>query len=70
MQLSEKIRRDRQHRLREIERDRLRMEKHERDRAEYERHQRRRSKNSHHFDDERIVEREIIYDRGGSRRQW
>jgi len=69
--LSEKIRRDRHQRLREIERERLRLEKRAREREEWERMERRRSRHAG-FDDERIVERETIYDRGAPRGsgQW
>ncbi|KAH8593962.1 hypothetical protein B0O99DRAFT_652901 [Bisporella sp. PMI_857] len=66
VQLSEQIHRDRQHRLREIERERIRMEKRDR---EWDRAERRRSRHAP-YDDERIVEREIIYDGRGSRRGW
>lgn len=52
--LSEQIRNERQLRLREIERERRRMERAE----EWERAERRRGP----YDDERIVEREVIYD--------
>ncbi|KAG9242479.1 hypothetical protein BJ878DRAFT_555385 [Calycina marina] len=64
VQLSEKIRADRQRRLREIERERVRMEKIERKREEWERAERRRSRQERErplYDDERIVEREIVY---------
>lgn len=58
MNLSEQIRRERQHRIREIERERSRIERGDRERVEWERAERRRGP----FDDERIIEREIIYD--------
>lgn len=71
VQLSEDIRRERKHRIHEIERERLAMEKRERQRIEWERMERRRERNSG-YDDERIVEREIIYDGHGRRmrRAW
>ncbi|PBP21763.1 conserved glutamic acid rich protein [Diplocarpon rosae] len=56
VQLSEIIRRERQDRLREIQR--------EREREEWERRERRRERDSG-FADERIIEREIIYDGRG-----
>ncbi|TAQ83105.1 hypothetical protein B7494_g8570 [Chlorociboria aeruginascens] len=76
VQLSDHIRRERQDRLREIERERIRMEKRERERDEWERAERRRErdayKNGYGYDDERIIEREVIYDgrRGGRRVGW
>lgn len=66
VQLSEEIRRRRQHRIHEIERERIRMEKRERERLDWERMERRRLRDSG-FDDERIIEREIIYDGHGRR---
>lgn len=64
--MSEDIRAERQRRIHEIERERLRMEKRERERLEWERAERRRERDSG-FDDERIIEREIIYDGHGRR---
>lgn len=58
MTLSEQIRRERQHRIREIERERMRIERNERERIDWERAERRRGQ----YDDERIIEREVIYD--------
>jgi hypothetical protein len=70
VQLSEDIRRERQDRIREIQRERDRIEKRDRDREEWERSERRRERDSG-FQDERIIEREIIYDgRGPRRRGW
>jgi len=71
VQLSEDIRRERQQRIHEIERERRRMEKRERERVEWERAERWRER-SGGFDDERIIEREIIYDSHGRRmrRAW
>ncbi|KAM3084588.1 hypothetical protein ACMFMF_001943 [Clarireedia jacksonii] len=66
--LSETIRRERQDRLRDIERERIRIERRERERDDWERAERRRDRE---FDDERIIEREIIWDdhrKRGSRR--
>lgn len=62
MQLSEQIRAQRQLRLQEIGRERARLER--RDRDEWERAERRRARALAHaqYDDERIIEREIIYD--------
>jgi hypothetical protein len=65
--LSEQIRRERQHRLREIERERIRIERREEERKEWERAERRRERDSG-YDDERIIEREIVYDRQRPRR--
>lgn len=62
VQLSEQIRNERQHRLREIERERRRMERQE----EWDRAERRRGA----YDDERIIEREIIYDGARPRRRY
>jgi hypothetical protein len=62
VKLSEQIRRERQERIREIERERARMEKREREREEWERMERRRSRALPEYEDERIIEREIIYD--------
>jgi hypothetical protein len=70
VQLSEDIRRERQDRIREIQRERDRLEKRDRERDEWERSERRRERESG-FQDERIIEREIIYDgRGPRRRGW
>jgi hypothetical protein len=70
VQLSEDIRRERQDRIREIQRERDRLEKRDREREEWERSERRRERDSG-FQDERIIEREIIYDgRGPRRRGW
>ena len=62
VELSERIRRERQHRIRQIEREREAMAR--RDREVYVRDER--------YDDERIVEREVIYDsrRPRRRRGW
>ncbi|RDL41452.1 Conserved glutamic acid rich protein [Venustampulla echinocandica] len=72
VKISEHIRRERQHRIREIERERERFEKRARERVEWERAERRRERDRRDgsetvFDDERIIEREIIYDSGGRR---
>jgi len=64
VQLSETIRRERQHRIREIERERAHMERKEREREAWERAERRRGGG---FDEERLIEREIIYDGHGRR---
>ncbi|KAG9232266.1 hypothetical protein BJ875DRAFT_90146 [Amylocarpus encephaloides] len=68
VQLSEHIKKERQHRLREIERERERFERRAREREDWERLERRRERDCH-YDDERIIEREIIYDEGGRRRR-
>lgn len=63
--LSETIRNERQRRLREIERERDRIANREEERKAWEREQRRRDREREResgFDDERIIEREIIYD--------
>jgi hypothetical protein len=68
--LSKHIRRERRDRIRDIQREREKMERRERDREEWERAERRRERESG-FSDERIIEREIIYDgppRRGPRR--
>ena len=64
MQLSEQIRAQRQLRLQEIERERARLERRDRERDEWERAERRRARAIAHaqFDEERIIERDIIYD--------
>ncbi|PVH86392.1 hypothetical protein DL98DRAFT_13495 [Cadophora sp. DSE1049] len=62
--LSETIRRERQERIREIQRERDRLEHRARERDEWERRERRRERDSG-FSDERIIEREIIYDNRG-----
>lgn len=62
--LSETIRRERQDRIREIQRERDRLERRDRERDEWERRERRRERDSG-FSDERIIEREIIYDGRG-----
>lgn len=56
MELSDRIRRERADRIREITRERERVEKRER---EWEERERRREPV---YEDERIIEREIIYD--------
>lgn len=61
VQLSEQIRKERQHRIREIERERARMERDERKREDWER------RRGGGFEEERLIEREIIYDRHGRR---
>lgn len=66
VQLSEDIRARRQQRIHEIERERIRIDKRDRERLEWERMERRRQRDSG-FDDERIIEREIIYDGHGRR---
>lgn len=62
--LSESIRRERRERLREIERERERLERRDKDREEWEMVERteRRRERDRPYDDERIIEREIIYD--------
>lgn len=69
VQLSEKIRRERQRRVKEIERERERVTIKEKERDEWEGFDRRREREAP-YDDERIIEREIIYDgrRGTPRR--
>ncbi len=71
VQLSETIRRERQDRLRDIEKERLRLERAQRDREDWDRRERRRERDSG-FVDERVVEREIVYDSNGNgrRRRW
>ncbi|KAF7915496.1 uncharacterized protein EAE98_011099 [Botrytis deweyae] len=59
--LSETVRRERQDRIREIERERIRIERREKERDDWERAERRRERDSG-YDDERIIEREIIWD--------
>ena len=64
VEMSESIRRERRDRIREIERERERLERRDRDREEWEmveRSERRRDRDRS-FDDERIIEREIVYD--------
>ncbi|KAL3417148.1 hypothetical protein PVAG01_11148 [Phlyctema vagabunda] len=70
VQLSERIRHERQHRIAEIARERERLERRERERFEYEREREEAWRNSRFdkYDDERIIEREIIYDGRGGRR--
>lgn len=68
VQLSETIRRERRERIREIERERERFERRERERDDWERHDRRRQRDGG-FEDERIIEREVIYDSGGRPRR-
>lgn len=71
VQLSERIRQERQHRIAEIARERERMERKEREREEYEREREaawRSTRFGKEYDDERIIEREIIYDGRGPRR--
>jgi hypothetical protein len=65
--LSKQIRRERRERIRELQREREKMERRERDREEWERAERRRERESG-FSDERIIEREIIYDGPAPRR--
>lgn len=62
--LSESIRRDRRERIREIERERERLERRDKDREEWEMVERteRRRERDRPYDDERIIEREVIYD--------
>jgi hypothetical protein len=62
--ISESIRRERRERIREIERERERLERRDKDREEWEMVERteRRRERDRPFDDERIIEREIIYD--------
>lgn len=59
--------------MRNIQRERENMERREREREEWERSERRRERDSG-FQDERIIEREIIYDgpprRGPRRSGW
>ncbi|RAL68554.1 hypothetical protein DID88_007279 [Monilinia fructigena] len=59
--LSETVRRERQDRIREIERERVRIERREKERDDWERAERRRERDMG-YDDERIIEREIIWD--------
>ncbi|QSZ37165.1 hypothetical protein DSL72_009259 [Monilinia vaccinii-corymbosi] len=59
--LSETVRRERQDRIREIERERVRSERREKERDDWERAERRRDRDPV-YDDERIIEREIIWD--------
>jgi len=71
--LSKQIRRERRDRIRDIQREREKIERRERDREEWERSERRREREGG-FQDERIIEREIIYDgpprRGPRRGGW
>ncbi|KAF4634860.1 hypothetical protein G7Y89_g3233 [Cudoniella acicularis] len=70
VKLSEQIRRERQHHIAEVERERERFERREREREEWERSARRRDRKRDSetvYDDERIVEREVIYDGPGRR---
>jgi len=71
--LSKQIRRERRDRIRDIQREREKMERREREREEWERSDRRRERDGN-FQDERIIEREIIYDgpprRGPRRGGW
>ncbi|KIN08101.1 hypothetical protein OIDMADRAFT_100009 [Oidiodendron maius Zn] len=64
VQLSEQIRRERQTRIYEIERERVRIERRDRERDEWERAERRRARAlaQGQFDEERIIERDIIYE--------
>ncbi|EKD14379.1 conserved glutamic acid rich protein [Drepanopeziza brunnea f. sp. 'multigermtubi' MB_m1] len=64
VQLSETIRRERQDRIREIQRERERIERRNHERDEWERRERRWERDPG-FSDERIIEREIIYDGRG-----
>ncbi|KAI9649192.1 hypothetical protein NHQ30_001760 [Ciborinia camelliae] len=59
--LSETIRRERQDRIHDIERERVRLERREKERDDWERAERRREREGG-YDDERIIEREIIWD--------
>ncbi|RDW62065.1 hypothetical protein BP6252_11498 [Coleophoma cylindrospora] len=70
VELSDRIRRERQYRIAQIARERERMEKREREREAYEREREEawRSTRFDKYDDERIIEREIIYDGRGGRR--
>ncbi len=72
--LSRAIRRERRDRIRNIQRERENIDRREREREEWERSERRRERDSG-FQDERIIEREIIYDgapprRGPRRSGW
>ncbi|KAH8660716.1 hypothetical protein BGZ60DRAFT_111619 [Tricladium varicosporioides] len=71
VKLSEQIRHERQHHIHQIEREREKFERRERERDEWERAARRRDRDRHSdFDDERIIEREVIYEgRDGPRRR-
>lgn len=69
MSLSESIRHERRQRARQIEREREHFERRDREREEYERRERRRIRDSG-YEDERIIEREVIYDNGRRRRDW
>ena len=60
--LSESIRRERRERIREIERERERLERRDKDREEWEMVERTERRRERPYDDERIIEREIIYD--------
>ncbi|TVY13658.1 hypothetical protein LARI1_G008124 [Lachnellula arida] len=64
VKITEKIRRERQERIREIERERERIERRDRERDEWERFDRRKEREVPPYDDERIIEREIIYEGG------
>ncbi|EHK99050.1 hypothetical protein M7I_5108 [Glarea lozoyensis 74030] len=66
VEVSEHIKAERQRRIREIERERERFERRARERDDWERAERRRERDRDNgYDDERIIEREIIYDGGG-----
>ncbi|TVY44642.1 hypothetical protein LSUB1_G001832 [Lachnellula subtilissima] len=64
VKVTEKIRRERQERIREIERERERIERRDRERDEWERFSKRKEREVPAYDDERIIEREIIYEGG------
>lgn len=70
VQLSDRIRYERQRRADEITWERERLERRERERLAYEREREEawRSTKFDRYDDERIIEREIIYDGRGGRR--
>lgn len=70
VELSDRIRRERQHRIVQIARERERLEKREREREAYDREREEawRSTRFDKYDDERIIEREIVYDGRGGRR--
>jgi len=66
---SEQIREERKHHVRQLERERERMERRAFEKEEYERSLRRRERDSG-FVDERVIEREVIYDGRPPRRGW
>lgn len=69
VELSERIRQDRKHHVRQIERERERAERRAFEKDEYERSVRRRERDSG-FVDERVIEREVIYDGRPPRHGW